>query len=83
VHDAVELASKVGTWTDSPTSYSRQWVRCDVDGTSNCTDIAGKTGRHYTPTGSDVGLTLRIRVVAHGTVGDSAPATSAPTGVVT
>jgi hypothetical protein len=78
----VVLGTTVGRWSGSPTSFSYQWMRCDGGGGS-CVDIAERTGSHYTPTNADVGDTLRIRVVAHGSVGDSAPATSNPTPVVT
>src|SRR5439155_818134 len=78
-----KLGSYVGQWTDTPSSFSRQWIRCDADGTSNCTDIPGKTGTTYIPVLVDAGHTLRFRVIAHGAAGDSLPATSAPSGVIT
>jgi len=78
----VALAAYRGQWTGAPDSYSYQWIRCDADGTSNCSDISGRTRYTYTPVSDDVGHTLRVRVVASNTAGDGAPATSAPTGVV-
>ena len=50
--------------------------------TSNCNDIAGKTASTYTPVAADLGKTLKVRVVAHNSSGDSAGATSAASGVV-
>lgn len=69
-------------WTNEPTSYNRQWVRCDADGSSNCADIAARVFSTYTPGAADVGKTLKVRVVAHNSFGDSAPATSVASGVV-
>jgi len=71
-----------GQWTGAPDSYTVQWVRCDADGTSNCADLAGRTASGYTPGAADVGHTLRVRITATNPAGTSAPATSAPTGVV-
>jgi hypothetical protein len=71
-----------GVWTDNPTSYHFQWVRCDADGTSNCADIAGRTESAYTPVGADVGRALRVRVNATNASGDSEPAVSAATSAV-
>ncbi|WP_259314604.1 hypothetical protein [Capillimicrobium parvum] len=71
-----------GRWTNQPTSYAFQWVRCNADGVTGCTDLAGATRNRYVPGAADVGGTLVVRVVAHNQFGDSAPAASAPTGVV-
>jgi len=76
------LYASRGKWTGAPDSYSFQWVRCDADGTSNCVDMGDPRRGRYTPVAQDVGHTLRVRVVATNSAGSSAPATSAPTGVV-
>jgi hypothetical protein len=74
------LTATRGTWTGSPTSFHFQWLRCDTTGAA-CTAIPGATGRSYTPTTTDIGHTLRVRVTARNSSG-SARATSAATGVV-
>ena len=77
------LKSTTGTWTDDPTTFQRQWLRCDTSGNS-CTPITPyRTRKDYTPRGGDVGHTLRVQVIATSVHGDSEPAVSDPTGVVT
>jgi predicted outer membrane repeat protein len=71
-----------GAWTGSPTSFARQWVRCDADGTAGCADLAGQTGTTYTTGADDLGHRLRVRVVAHSATVDSDPVTTAPSGLV-
>jgi hypothetical protein len=80
----VKVGAYRGTWTDAPTSYSVQWVRCDADGVSNCTDITAynSSSGTYTPTIADAGHTLRVRVIATNADGDSLPALSGPSGIV-
>jgi hypothetical protein len=78
----VTLTAYRGQWTGAPDSYTFQWIRCDADGTSNCTDIAGRKTNQYKPANVDLGHTLRVRVVAKNPAGSSAPATSPPSGVV-
>ncbi len=75
------LTTTTGSWSDSPTSYSYAWKRCDTSGAS-CTIISGATGAAYTAQTGDVGHTLRSTVTAHNSVG-SASATSSPSQVVT
>jgi hypothetical protein len=80
----VKAGSYRGGWTGAPTSYRVQWIRCDADGVSNCSDITAynSSSGTYTPTIADVGHTLRVRVIATNATGDSLPALSAPSGVV-
>ena len=76
----VKTGANPGRWTAAPTSYRYQWVRCDADGTSNCTDITSyRTSANYTPASADSGHTLRVRVIATNANGDSAAALSSPT----
>jgi hypothetical protein len=80
----VTLTSTEGTWT-SQVSFTtgRQWLRCDQTGGS-CTAIAGATASTYTPTATDVGATLRLRVTATNATAGGAAATadSPPTATV-
>jgi len=76
----ITLVATRGTWNGKPTSFHFAWNRCDGAGNA-CLAIGGATAKIYTPTGSDVGHTLRVSVTAHNADG-SATATSAPTGVI-
>lgn len=51
-----------GTWSGSPT-FGYAWRRCAADGTG-CADIAGASGKSYTPTADDLGKRLAVRVSA-------------------
>jgi hypothetical protein len=78
-----KMGSNQGRWTGGPTSYQDQWLRCDTGG-SNCTAInAYGTVANYKPVPADAGHTLRVRYIATNAAGDSSPATSDPSGVVT
>jgi hypothetical protein len=69
-----------GTWTESPTSYTYQWQRCDESG-SGCTNISGATAQVYPLVEADVGHTVDAQVTAHNAFGQGT-ATSAPSAVV-
>ena len=68
-----------GTWNGAP-AFAYSWRRCDAGG-GGCIPIGGANGPAYTPTGGDVGSTLRARVTATR-AGRSASSDSAPTGVI-
>jgi len=74
------LVATRGTWTGNPTSFRFAWNRCDGTGAA-CIPIGGATAKIYTPTGADIGHTLRVSVTAKNASG-STTATSAATGVV-
>ena len=69
-----------GTWSPTPTSFSRQWQRCDSDG-SNCINISGATGQSYGVRADDVGHRIRALVTARTSAGQTTVASSA-SGVV-
>lgn len=71
-----------GTWNITPSSYAREWQRCDADGVSNCTTIGGATGTSYGLAAGDVGRTVRARVSATASSVTGDPAATAPSGVV-
>lgn len=75
------LTASNGTWSNAPTSYAYQWLRCNGGGNS-CTPIAGATQKTYTLVDADAGHTIRVRVTATNADG-SASAQSDPTAVVT
>jgi len=75
-----ELTATHGRWTNSPTSFSFHWLRCDADG-SACSRIIGATGSTYGVRTVDAGNALRVAVTATNANG-SATARSDATDVV-
>jgi hypothetical protein len=75
-----KLTTSNGSWTNSPTGYTYQWLRCNTSGGS-CVSIAGATDKTYTLQTADGGRTIRVNVTAKNADG-SAYATSAATNVV-
>lgn len=75
------LTASNGTWSNTPTGYAYQWLRCNGGG-NNCTPIAGATQKTYTLVAADAGQTIRVRVTATNADG-SASAQSDATAVVT
>jgi hypothetical protein len=65
-----ELTVSSGTWSPTPTSFSRLWQRCDSSG-EDCRNIAEATGRTYGVRSADVGHRLRALVTARTASGVS------------
>jgi hypothetical protein len=57
------LTASEGTWTNAPTSFAYQWLRCNPAG-NNCVSVANGTQKTYTLVGADAGHTMRVRVTA-------------------
>ncbi|MCY7302055.1 MAG: hypothetical protein LH654_03285 [Thermoleophilia bacterium] len=57
------LTAGDGTWSNTPTSYAYQWLRCNGGGNS-CVNVANGTQKTYTLVGVDSGNTMRVRVTA-------------------
>jgi hypothetical protein len=80
------LTATDGTWSNSPTSFAYQWMRCPPSGgeadASDCVAIGGATTTAYVLAAGDVGSRLRFRVTATNADG-SAPAASNATALVT
>jgi outer membrane protein assembly factor BamB len=72
------LTATPGTWTQNPTSYAYQWLRCAGGA---CSAVSGGTSTTYVVSASDVGAALEVRVTAANSVGKSS-ATSPATGAV-
>ena len=72
------LSGGLGSWSQSVTSYARQWQR-EVGGV--WTDVSGATAGTYTATADDLGLRLRVAVTATNANG-STTAYSSPTSAV-
>jgi hypothetical protein len=81
VTEGQTLAETHGSWTNSPTSFTYQWQRCDTSGT-NCSAIPGATSNSYTLAAADIGDTIRVQETASNPKPSAAPATSAHTAVV-
>jgi hypothetical protein len=77
------LTGADGTWTNTPTGFTRAWLKCDAAG-ANCVAVPGATASTYTVATTDVGSTLRFSVAATTAPGTATtPAISGPTAVVT
>jgi hypothetical protein len=74
------LTAGDGTWSNTPTSYAYQWLRCNGGGNS-CVNVANGTQKTYTLVGVDSGNTMRVRVTATNADG-SASAQSEQTAAV-
>jgi hypothetical protein len=74
------LTASNGTWSNAPTSYAYQWLRCNGGGNS-CVSVANGTQKTYTLVGADAGHTMRVRVTATNADG-STSAESAQTAAV-
>jgi hypothetical protein len=89
VGEAVEsrtLTANRGSWAGStPMSFAYRWLRCPTDGGtadgSNCATISGATGTTYRLRDADVGIRIRVRVIATNTDGSDSAASN-PTGIV-
>ena len=57
------LTAGDGTWSNTPTSYAYQWLRCNGGGNA-CVNVANGTQKTYTLVGADAGNTMRVRVTA-------------------
>jgi hypothetical protein len=64
------LSVSTGTWSDSPTSFAYQWMRCAADG-SGCTAISGEQGSTYETTNDDFGYKIRVEVTASNATGSN------------
>jgi hypothetical protein len=58
------LSCTIGTWSNSPASYSYQWVR-------NESNISGETNSTYVTVTDDVGTSIRCLVTANNAHGNS------------
>ncbi len=74
------LTAENGTWSNSPTSFAYQWLRCNGGGNA-CVNVANGTQKTYTLVGADAGRTMRVRVTATNADG-SASAQSAQTAAI-
>jgi hypothetical protein len=77
---ASTLTAATGSWVgDQPITYSYSWLRCDKDG--NACKPTGKSNKTYKVVKADAGKSLRVRVIAKNSRGQS-DAFSYPTDAV-
>jgi hypothetical protein len=78
------LQASLGSWTNSPTTYSYHWSKCSSSCTgANGSAIAGTAGQlTYTPTAGDVGAVIYF-VVSAENLGGQATAYSVATAAIT
>jgi hypothetical protein len=75
------LTASSGSWGGTlPITYAYQWQRCNSGGTG-CTSVTGAASATYLLVSADVGHTMRVRVTASNSGGDT-QAFSAPTGMI-
>jgi hypothetical protein len=77
----VTMTAMPGAWTNQPTGYAYQWMRCDAAG-AHCQAISGATAATYTLTQADENSDIAVQATAHNGSGATA-ATSKPVGPVT
>jgi hypothetical protein len=65
------LSVEVGQWEGDSVSFTQQWFRCEAD-VDQCAEIAGALEPTYTPTNTDFGQRLRVRVTGTDDNGSSA-----------
>ena len=75
------LTETHGQWTNSPTSYAYQWLRCNSAG-ANCSPIPSATEQSYTLVAADVGFTIRAQETASNAEGAGSPSLSTQSAVV-
>src|SRR6202041_1657385 len=75
------LTEHHGEWSNSPTGYVYQWLRCNSSG-SSCVAIGAATNQTYSPVAEDVGHELRVTETASNAGGSGSAAESAATAVV-
>ena len=75
------LSATQGNWTESPTSYAYQWVRCARSGGlpngSDCAVIGGASTSSYVVAPADANRRLRVRVTAANADGSRTAASNA------
>jgi hypothetical protein len=76
-HDGEALSADPGTWNGTGTLTTATSGSAATPTATNCQNIAGATASHYTPSGADVGGTVRVVVTATNDAGTSTPTASA------
>ena len=75
------LTEHHGEWSNSPTGYTYQWLRCNSLG-AGCLPISSATSATYSPVAEDVGSRLRVSEIASNAGGSGTASESEATSVV-
>ncbi|MGZ4411992.1 MAG: hypothetical protein ACXVY8_07640, partial [Gaiellaceae bacterium] len=75
------ISSSKGCWSNAPTTFAYQWLRCDQKGT-NCISIADETSPAYLLASADVGHRMVVLVTASNGSGSTGPVNSKPSAIV-
>ena len=70
------LTGDRGTWKNDPTDFDYSWTRCNKTG-DNCSDIKGAHALTYIVTGADVDKTIRFKVLAKNSDGQTTESSTA------
>jgi WD40 repeat protein len=76
-----QLSASSGVWSNAPLLFEYEWQRCDPQGQS-CAPIALANAAAYTVSQADMGSTLRVAVIASNAAGESEPAVSSVSALV-
>jgi len=80
------LLATQGQWSNDPTEFKYQWVRCPTSGGnptgSDCASIGGATSQSYKLVDADKGFRMRVRVTASNAAGSTTSASNATAVVV-
>ena len=74
------LTTSDGSWSNAPTSYAYQWLRCNGGGNS-CLSVANATEKTYTLVAADEGHAIVSRVTATNSDGSTAAVSAATSAV--
>jgi outer membrane protein assembly factor BamB len=78
------LTASTGSWTQNPTSYTYEWLRCR---SGTCSPETGVTTSSYTVASGDIGSQIEVQVTAVNSAGatsaTSQPTATVPTGATT
>lgn len=74
------LTAADGTWSNAPTTFAYQWLRCNPGGNA-CASVANGTLKTYTLVGADSGRTIRVRVTATNADGSNSAQSTATSSV--
>lgn len=75
------IRAGTGCWSNNPTRFAYQWLRCDENG-ANCVRITRATTPAYSLRSIDAGNTIVVLVTASNADGSTGPVNSKPSELV-
>jgi len=76
------LTAGSGSWSNSPTTFTYKWIRCNNPTATRCNAIAGATQKTYVLTQADVGHSIAVFVSASNSAGTAGPSSSKTTDLI-